>query len=72
MANDLRLNAATREITLQRGERISLSFSYTYSIEAFRWVLTAAGWKILHEYPSPDGRYVHRDLLARVDARYLF
>jgi hypothetical protein len=50
---------ADREITLQRGERVSLSFNYTYSIEAFRWVLTEnGGLKILQEYPSPDGRYV--------------
>ena len=58
-ARDLRLNAANRKITLQRGERVSLSFNYTYSIEAFRWVLTErGGLKILQEYPSPDGRYV--------------
>ncbi len=58
-AHDLRLNAAGREITLQRGERVSLSFNYTYSIKAFRWILTErGGLKILHEYQSPDGRYV--------------
>jgi uncharacterized SAM-dependent methyltransferase len=56
---DLRLNAADREITLQRGERISLSFNYTYTLEAFRWVLTQHGrLNILNEYASPDGRYV--------------
>jgi uncharacterized SAM-dependent methyltransferase len=58
-AHDLRLTVTDREITLQRGERVSLSFNYTYSIEAFRWVLTGhGGLKILREYPSPDGRYV--------------
>lgn len=58
-ARDLRLTAASREITLQRGERVSLSFNYTYSIEAFRWVLTEhGGLRILSEYPSRDGRYV--------------
>jgi uncharacterized SAM-dependent methyltransferase len=58
-ARDLRLTVVDRDITLQRGERVSLSFNYTYSIEAFRWVLTThGGLKILHEYPSPDGRYV--------------
>jgi uncharacterized SAM-dependent methyltransferase len=58
-ARDLRLTVVDREITLQRGERVSLSFNYTYSIEAFRWVLTEqGGLKILHEFPSPDGRYV--------------
>ena len=44
---------------LQRGERVNLSFNYTYSIEAFRWILTSeGGLKILQEFPSPDGRYV--------------
>jgi uncharacterized SAM-dependent methyltransferase len=58
-ARDLRLTVADRDITLQRGERVSLSFNYTYSVEAFRWVLTEhGGLKILNEYPSPDGRYL--------------
>jgi len=58
-SRDLRLTVTDREITLQRGERISLSFNYTYSIEAFRWLLTEqARLKILNEYPSRDGRYV--------------
>lgn len=58
-ARDLRLTLADREITLQRGERVSLSFNYTYSIEAFRWILTRhAGLTIVNEYPSRDGRYV--------------
>jgi uncharacterized SAM-dependent methyltransferase len=58
-ARDLRLAVVDREITLQRGERVSLSFNYTYSLEAFRWVLTEhGGLQILHEFPSPDGRYV--------------
>ena len=58
-ARDLHLTVVDREITLQRGERVSLSFNYTYSMEAFRWVLTEhGGLKILHEFPSPDGRYL--------------
>jgi uncharacterized SAM-dependent methyltransferase len=58
-ARDLRLTVVDREITLQRGERASLSFNYTYSIEAFRWVLAGhGGLKILHEFSSPDGRYL--------------
>src|SRR2546425_1912793 len=39
-ARDLRLTMVDREVTMQRGERVSLSFNYTYSVEAFRWVLT--------------------------------
>ena len=58
-ARDLHLTVVDREITLQRGERVSLSFNYTYSMEAFRWVLTEHGdLKILQEFPSSDGRYV--------------
>src|SRR6266853_1731780 len=58
-ARDLRLTVVDREITLQRGERVSLSFNYTYSMEAFRWVLTEqGGLTILQEFPSSDGRYV--------------
>src|SRR5437868_4545643 len=58
-ARDLRLTVVDREITLQRGERVSLSFNYTYSVEAFRWVLTEhGGLNILQEFPSSDGRYV--------------
>jgi uncharacterized SAM-dependent methyltransferase len=58
-ARDLRLTVIDREVTMQRGERVNLSFNYTYSIEAFRWLLADhGGLKILHEFPSPDGRYV--------------
>jgi uncharacterized SAM-dependent methyltransferase len=58
-ARDLRVNVIDREITLQRGERVNLSFNYTYTLDAFRWILTTVGGlKILHEFPSPDGRYV--------------
>jgi uncharacterized SAM-dependent methyltransferase len=58
-ARDLRVNVIDREITLQRGERVNLSFNYTYTMDAFHWILTTVGGlKILHEFPSPDGRYV--------------
>jgi uncharacterized SAM-dependent methyltransferase len=56
---DLYIPAPGREIMLQRGERMSLNFNYTYSIEAFRWLLTTHGrLKIHEEIPSPDGRSV--------------
>jgi uncharacterized SAM-dependent methyltransferase len=59
IGRDLRLTAIDREIAFQRGERVNLSFNYTYSIEAFRWILQEqGGLRILHEYPSPDGRYL--------------
>ncbi|MEO7649405.1 MAG: hypothetical protein ABIZ80_02980, partial [Bryobacteraceae bacterium] len=58
-SRDLRLQVPGREVSLQRGERINLSFGYTYSAEAFRWLLTRkGGLKILHEVSSPDGRYL--------------
>jgi len=58
-ARDIRLTVLDREITLQRGERVGLSFNYTYTIDAFRSLLTQHGrLTILHEYSSPDGRYV--------------
>lgn len=56
---DLHISVIDRELTLQRGERVTLSFNYTYSIDAFRWVLTEhGGLNILYEFPSPDGRYL--------------
>jgi len=58
-ARDVRVTVLDREITLQRGERVRLSFNYSYSADAFRWVLTErGGLKILDEFPSPDGRYL--------------
>jgi uncharacterized SAM-dependent methyltransferase len=59
IARDLRLTVIDREIAFQRGERVNLSFNYTYSVEAFRWILEKqGGLRILHEYPSPDGRHL--------------
>ncbi len=59
IARDLRLTVIDREIAFQRGERVNLSFNYTYSIDAFRWILERqGGLRILREYPSPDGRYL--------------
>lgn len=59
VANDLNIALPDREILIQRGERVSLNFNYTYSIEAFRWLLMRqAKLKILEEIPSPDGRFV--------------
>jgi uncharacterized SAM-dependent methyltransferase len=58
-ARDLRVTLVDREVSLQRGERVNLSFNYTYSAESFRWILCEHGsLKILHEFPSPDGRYL--------------
>ncbi|MBI1786263.1 MAG: L-histidine N(alpha)-methyltransferase [Acidobacteria bacterium] len=58
-ARDLNIAAPQREIMLQRGERVSLNFNYTYSPDAFRWLLTTHGrLQILEEVSSPDGRFM--------------
>jgi len=55
---DLSATVAGQEIYLQRGERIGMNFSYTYTPEAFRWLLSEqGGLEILAEYCSPDGRF---------------
>ena len=56
---DLSATVAGREIPLQRGERIGLNFQYTYTPEAFRWLLRQhGGLEIVTEYLSPDGRFL--------------
>jgi len=56
---DLLLKLPDTSVAVQRGERVSLNFNYTYTPEAFRWLLEShAGLQIVDEYPSPDGRYL--------------
>jgi uncharacterized SAM-dependent methyltransferase len=56
---DLSATVASREISLERGENIGLNFQYTYTPEAFRWLVSSHGsLKILKEYRSPDGRFL--------------
>ena len=56
---DLSATVAGQEISLQRGERIGMNFQYTYTPEAFRWLLSQqGGLQILEEHQSPDGRFV--------------
>jgi uncharacterized SAM-dependent methyltransferase len=56
---DISATVASQEIPLQRGERIGLNFQYTYTPEAFRWLLTShGGFKIVKEYRSPDDRFM--------------
>ena len=40
---DLSATVAGQEIPLQRGERIGMNFQYTYTPDAFRWLLSRAG-----------------------------
>ena len=56
---DLSATVAGQEIPLERGERIGLNFQYTYTPEAFRWLLTDhGGLEILTEYHSADARFL--------------
>ena len=56
---DLSATVAGEEISLERGERIGMNFQYTYTPDAFRWLLTAhGGLEVEHEYPSQDQRFL--------------
>jgi uncharacterized SAM-dependent methyltransferase len=58
-ARDLSATVAGQEIPLQRGESIGLNFQYTYTPEAFRWLLKQqGGLEIVSEHRSPDGRFM--------------
>ncbi len=55
---DLSATAAGEEIALERGERIGLNFQYTYTPEAFQWLLCEqGGLEIVTHYWSPDERF---------------
>ncbi|HEX3880911.1 MAG TPA: L-histidine N(alpha)-methyltransferase [Bryobacteraceae bacterium] len=57
--NDLSATVAGREISLERNEHIGLNFNYTYTVEAFRWLISDhGGLEILKEHRSPDGRFL--------------
>ena len=56
---DLRIATPSHEVLVERGEHINLNFSYRFTAEALRELLTErAGLRILDEIPSPDGRYL--------------
>jgi hypothetical protein len=58
-SRDLELMAASRPLTLVRGERILLNFRYMCTPEAFRWLITEhAGLRIVGEIPSQDERFL--------------
>jgi len=58
-ARDLSATVAGEEIPLERGERIAMNFQYTYTAEAFRWLLHEhGGLTIEHEYLAPDARFL--------------
>jgi uncharacterized SAM-dependent methyltransferase len=56
---DVSATIAGEEIALARGERIGMNFQYTYTPEAFRWLLHEhGGLEIETEYTSPDARFL--------------
>jgi uncharacterized SAM-dependent methyltransferase len=56
---DLSATVAGQEIPLERGERIGMNFQYAYTPDAFRWLVGQhGGLEILHEYSSPDARFL--------------
>jgi uncharacterized SAM-dependent methyltransferase len=58
-ARDLSATVAGEEIPLQRGERIGMNFQYTYTPEAFRWLLQEhGGLEIIIEYGSADSHFL--------------
>ena len=58
-SRDLSATVAGQEISLERNESIGLNFNYTYTPEAFRWLVSEhGGLEILREYRSPDGRFM--------------
>jgi uncharacterized SAM-dependent methyltransferase len=58
-ARDLSATVAGEEIALARGERIGMNFQYTYSPEAFRWLLREhGGLEVETEYTSTDSRFL--------------
>jgi uncharacterized SAM-dependent methyltransferase len=56
---DLSVTVAGQEIALARGERIGMNFQYSYTPEAFRWLISEqGGLEITQEYLSPDARFL--------------
>jgi uncharacterized SAM-dependent methyltransferase len=56
---DLSATVSGEEIPLQRGERIGMNFQYTYTPDAFRWLVQEHGGLVIEkEYGSPDDRFL--------------
>ena len=56
---DLSAVVDSKELSLERGERIGLNFTYTYAPESFRWLLhEQGGLEFLEEHISADGRWL--------------
>lgn len=58
-SRDLTMIAGGKQIHVERGERIFLNFRYRFTRAGFRWLIADhAGFKVLAEIPSADGRFV--------------
>jgi len=58
-ARDLSATVAGEEFPLERGERVGMNFQYTYTPDAFRWLVAEhGGLEIESEFASPDGRFL--------------
>lgn len=56
---DLQLQVFGRDVHIARGERIFLNFSYRFTREALRWLVSDhGGLRIVGEIPSADGKFV--------------
>jgi hypothetical protein len=57
--HDIHATVSGKEIVLERGERLSMNFSYLYTRRAFRWLLEEHGkLTVCDETVSADGRFV--------------
>jgi uncharacterized SAM-dependent methyltransferase len=56
---DVSATVMGKEMPMERGERIGLNFQYSYTPDAFRWLVREqGGLQILREYESADGRFL--------------
>jgi len=56
---DIAVTVLSKEMAMQRGERIGMNFQYAYTADGFRWLLREqGGLQILREQESPDGRFL--------------
>ena len=59
VGRDLTIFVSGREVHIERGERIFLNFRYSFTPEAFRWLITThARLKLMAEIPSADGKFI--------------
>jgi uncharacterized SAM-dependent methyltransferase len=56
---DISVNVLGKSVPMERGERIGLNFQYSYTVDAFRWLLREqGGLQIVREHESADGRFL--------------